>query len=81
LDVVDGGGIVLERLRARHSLYPQIAVHALFMMLFGVLNEFLELGCSLPVSFQLLVLREAQCLFSNYPLFLCVYLEVSELHL
>jgi len=36
LEVFDGGGIVLERLRARQSLYTQIAVHALFLMLFGV---------------------------------------------
>jgi hypothetical protein len=33
-----GGRIVLERLRARQSLYPQIVVHAVFLMLFSVLN-------------------------------------------
>ena len=32
LELVDGGGIVLERLRARQSLYTQIAVHTVFFM-------------------------------------------------
>jgi len=36
LEVSDGGGIVLERLRAHQSLYPQTAVHTVFLTLFGV---------------------------------------------
>jgi hypothetical protein len=38
LEVVYGGGNVLERLPGRQSLYPQIAVHALFLVLLGVMH-------------------------------------------
>jgi hypothetical protein len=44
LEVADVGGIVPELLRARQSLYPQIAVHALFLMFFGVSRYILHHG-------------------------------------
>jgi len=44
MEVVDGGGIVLERLRARQSLYTQIAVHAFFLVPFGVSRFILDHG-------------------------------------
>jgi len=62
LEVVDDGGLVLERLRPRQSLYSQIAVHTAFLMPFGVLHYFIGLGCVLPVSLQLFALRDAECL-------------------
>ena len=57
MEVADGCRFVLERLLTHESLYPQIAVHASFLMLFTVSHYFLEVEYVLPV---LSVLRSAQ---------------------